>query len=87
MDQIEKTQVSLGNGLNFGCDYLGYIGDMKTSHANFIISIKNEKNEKITMDELIRIGRVSANTGKQGVLIDSSGKGISIDWKMRQKIF
>ena len=85
-NQIEYEIVNKGNGLNFGVDYLGYKGDIATTHSNYIISINEDENKVIETSDIIRIGRVTANTNKQGIIMNESGEGIKITWKMRQKI-
>ena len=85
-EEIEYEIVNRGNGINFGVDYLGYKGDIATTHSNYIISINKDENQLISILDIIRIGRVAANTNKQGIIMNESGEGIKITWKMRQKV-
>ena len=81
----EYERVTLGSGINFGVDYLGYKGNISTTHANYIISINSNDSQQISTLDIIRIGRVAANTNKQGIIMNENGVGIKITWKMRQK--
>jgi len=83
---IRHENVRKGNGLNFGVDYLGYKGEIATSHADYLISLLPPEKHTIMMEDIIRLGRVAANTNKQAVILDQEGNGIRITWKMRQKM-
>ena len=85
-ERIPHETIDKGIGLNFGVDYLGYKNDMKTTHSDYIISIKNEENPIISLNEIIRIGRISANTNKSGIILNNKNEGIKITWCLRQKI-
>ncbi|KAL7721158.1 tRNA-intron lyase [Entamoeba marina] len=77
--------ITLTNGLKFGVDHLGYLSDIQTTHSDYIVNITKSPST-VTMRDIIQIGRVAANTNKVGVIIDENGKGILVNWKMRDKV-
>ena len=84
MNDTSDSHLNLGNGLKFGVDYLGYKGKIEETHSNYIITVN--KKEKISMLDIIKTGRVAANTNKTAVICNEHGDGVEIDWKMRDKM-